>query len=206
MAESTTARAIRIVRATRADALADDLAREMARSSDVCDECFVVVQGPGMANWLRKAMVARSGAWGGVESPFLREFLQLMGGRAAGKPAPERGREPQRELAYRIVACVARANAAGGALRDRLSPLIEMCANTDGGLDLSTLLVRARTIAECFDRLEMDRPKLIEAWEARDAPWHDPHAEPSAEAAALEGWQRALWRATVPGKWEPHDR
>ena len=206
MTENTIAQVIRIVRATRADALADDLAREMARSSDVCDECFVVVQGPGMANWLRTAMVARCGAWGGVESPFLREVLQLMGGRAAGKPAPERGREPQRELAYRIVACVARAHAAGGALRDRLAPLIEMCADANGGLDLSTLLVRARTIAECFDRLEMDRPQLIEAWEARDAPWHEAGKSPSAEAAALEEWQRALWRATVPGKWEPHDR
>lgn len=201
---------VRIVRATRADALADDLAQQMARSSDLCDECFVVVQGLGMANWLGKAMVHRCGAWGGVESPFLREFLQLLGGRAAGKPAPERGREPQRELAYRIVACVARANSAATtedrALGDRLAPLIAMCASAEGELDLATLLVRARTIAECFDRLEMDRPDLIAAWESPDTPWCEPDKKPSAEASALEEWQRALWRATVPGRWEPHDR
>ncbi len=197
---------LRIVRATRADALADDLASEMTRSADLCDECFVIVQGPGMANWVRSAMVARCGAWGGVESPFLREFLLLLGARASGRPISERGREPQRELAYRIATCAIGAVDEDGDLRQRLAPFLGMCTKRDGDLDLATLLVRARSIAECFDRYEMDRPDLIESWEAHDEPWREPRQEPSRTAIALESWQRALWRSTVPGKWEPHER
>lgn len=199
-----TARAVRVVRATRADKLAEDLAREVLRSTDILDECFVVVEGRGMGSWIRQEMVRTVGAWGGVESPLLRDFMLSLAARAAIAEAPAHGRGGPRELAYRIAGFVLRAESGPTAMRTRIAPFLDMCTTEHGALSVESLLVRSRTLAECFDRYEMDRPDLIEAWEARDEPWKARDGELPESARKVEQWQRAVWREVVPGHWDGH--
>ena len=92
---------LRIVRATRASDLAADLAAQFAPGAapELWKECLVVVQGPGMAQWVRADMVRRLGAWGGMDTPFLREFLQRLAATRNLLAQIRPRRKPQQELA-----------------------------------------------------------------------------------------------------------
>ena len=195
-----------VVQATRADALADDLAQRMAAIDyeNPLDECIVVLQGAGMHRWLRREMAYRLGAWGGVETPFLRKFLFDITARAASAPVATASRQDIGELAYRIAAHVERAVARGGTL-DRIEPFVAASRDAAGALSMETLLTHSHTLAESFDRYEMDRPDMIAAWDSRDGPWVDPSDKWSAAAVEAESWQRALWRQVVPGTWHAHE-
>ena len=194
---------MRVVVATTAEPLAADLERSL-RAADPEREHFVIVQGPGMSNWIRREMVRRAGAFGGVEMPFLRSFMLSMAARASGCAPPTRGRDPQRELAYRIVGHARSCNERGGNDESRaaIEPFLSPLRGASGALDLDALLAQATSLAECFDRYEMDRPDLIGAWES-NSEWRGLR-DPSPEIAACERWQRALWREVVPQKWETH--
>ncbi len=207
-----------VVQATRADALADDLAarmRESARdSANPLDECIVVLQGAGMSNWLRREMAHRLGAWGGVKTPFLRKFLFDMTARCVGAPVSRASRDDIRELAYMIAAHVARLDAsasgregASGTSRARIVPFLAACRDSAGNLSIDALLTHSHALAESFDRYEVDRPDMIAAWESRDSAWRDLECSGgrwSQAAIDAESWQRALWREVVPGKWRSH--
>ncbi len=206
------------MQATRADALADDLAtrmRESAFASDnPLDECIVVLQGAGMSNWLRREMAHRLGAWGGVEMPFLRKFLFDMTARCVGAPVARASRDDIRELAYMIAAHVARLDAGASSRADsdassctRIDPFLAACRGASGQLAMDALLTHSHALAESFDRYEVDRPEMIAAWESRDHPWRDTQCRGghwSQAAVDAESWQRALWREVVPGKWRSH--
>ena len=193
-----------VVRATRADGLAHDLAQRLGDldASNPLDECIVVLQGAGMHRWLRRDMANRLGAWGGVETPFLRKFLFDVTALACDDELPTSSRQDIQELAYRIAAHVTRASAA---LSARIAPFLAACRDSSGGLALETLLTHSHALAESFDRYEMDRPEMIASWLARDSAWRDADDRWSASAIEAESWQRSLWRDVVPGKWKPHE-
>ena len=195
---------MRVVVATTADVLASDLEVTL-RGSDPLRETFVIVQGPGMSNWIRGEMVRRMGAWGGVETPFLRSFILSLAARVGRCAPPERGRDPLCELAYRIVGHARHCHdgLATNDERSALAPFLDPLR--DGGdLDIDALLAQAHRLAECFDRYEMDRPDLVEAWE-HDRPWRARGETMTDAQCATEVWQRSLWRAVVPGQWAPHE-
>lgn len=201
-----------VVQATRCDLLAADLAQRLndAEFSHPLDECIVVLQGAGMHRWLRREMAFRLGAWGGVETPFLRKFLFDVTSRGSAEPLATSNRQDIQELAYRIAAHAASASAsasavASGRALNRIEPFLAASRDTSGKLQMDTLLTHSHTLAESFDRYEMDRPDMIASWELRDAAWRDPVANWSDSAIMAESWQRALWREVVPGCWKPHD-
>lgn len=164
-----------------------------------------MVQGPGMAQWVRADMVRRLGAWGGIDTPFLREFLLGLPERAGLCQPTQRGRQPLRELGYRIAALALSSGARMPAgLAGDIEPFLAMCRDAGRTLQPDAVLARSHALAEAFDRYEMDRPDLIEAWRAGRA-WRDASDRWTDEATATEAWQRALWRATVPGQWAPHE-
>lgn len=195
-----------VVQATRADELVADLAERLraVEFGDPLDECIVVLQGAGMHRWIRREMAHRLGAWGGVETPFLRKFLFDITSRAANAPVATSSRQDIQELAYRIAAHVTRVVAEGGEV-DRIAPFLAACRDASGALEMQTLLTHCHTLAESFDRYEMDRPEMIASWEGGDVAWRDPSKEWSQAATTAESWQRALWREVVPGKWKSHD-
>lgn len=195
-----------IVQATRADELVADLAERLraVEFGDPLDECIVVLQGAGMHRWLRREMAHRLGAWGGVETPFLRKFVFDITARVASAPVATASRQDIHELAYRIAAHVTRVVAKSGAV-DRIAPFLAACRDASGALEMQTLLTHCHTLAESFDRYEMDRPEMIDSWESRDIAWRDSSEKWSHPAIAAESWQRALWREVVPGKWKSHD-
>ena len=184
------------MRSARADALADDLAAcfRGPRAPGPLDACVVAVQGPGMGRWLRRAMADRLGAWGGVETPFLRGFLLELAAHASGGVAP-RGREDIDRLGFHIAATLLAAHRGRGPLSaDAVESPLAIARREDGGLDASALLRMSRTVAESFDRYEVDRPDLISSWSEGRA--FEP-ARASARFRAIEAWQRPLWRATA---------
>ena len=197
---------LRIVRATRASDLAADLAAQFAPGAapELWKECLVVVQGPGMAQWVRADMVRRLGAWGGMDTPFLREFLLGLPARADLCEGVPRGRQPLQELGYRIAACVVETGkAADSPFARAIEPLMRMCRDASGALQLDAAITHGHALAEAFDRYEVDRPELIEAWRSGRA-WKDGSSSWDARAAATETWQRALWSKVVPAGWKPH--
>lgn len=197
---------LRIVRATRASDLAADLAAQFAPGTapELWKECLVVVQGPGMAQWVRADMVRRLGAWGGMDTPFLREFLLGLPARAGLCDLVPRGRQPLQELGYRIAACVMETAAARPTpFADAIEPFLRMCRSESGVLQPDAAITYGHALAEAFDRYEMDRPDLIEAWRA-NRPWREASKDWNEQAAATEAWQRALWSRVVPGAWTPH--
>ncbi len=195
-----------IVQATRADALAADLAQRLraVEFTHPLDECIVVLQGAGMHRWLRREMAHRLGAWGGVETPFLRKFLFDITSREAGAPVSTSSRQDIHELAYRIAAHAARV-VADGVDVERIEPFLAACRDASGALEMETLLTHCHTLAESFDRYEMDRPEMIMSWESKDVAWRDTAAKWSTAAIVAESWQRALWREVVPKGWKSHD-
>ena len=203
-----------IVQAMRADVLANDLAQRL-RNSATChplDETIVVLQGAGMHRWLRREMAHRLGAWGGVETPFLRKFLFDMTARCVAEPIATSSRQDVQELGYRIAAFVANATSSArssesvqASTLERIEPFLAACGDASGALQMETLLTHSHTLAESFERYEMDRPDMIASWEEHDVAWRDPLAKWSPAAVDAEVWQRALWREVVPGKWKSHD-
>lgn len=147
-----------------------------------------------MGRWLRGAMAERLGAWGGVDTPFLRGFLLGLAARAAGQVAP-RGREDIDRLGFHIASALLVAERGSGPVpAAACEPVLAMVRRPGGGLDASALLRVSRSIAECFDRYEVDRPDLIEAWVAQRA--YAPERA-SERFRLIEGWQRPLWQATA---------
>ncbi len=199
-------RHLRIVRATRASDLATDLAAQFAPGTapELWKECLVVVQGPGMAQWVRADMVSRLGAWGGMDTPFLREFLLGLPARAGLCEQVPRGRQPLQELGYRIAACVIETAATPSTpLARAIEPFLRMCRGESGALQTDAAITYGHALAEAFDRYEVDRPDLIEAWRAGRT-WRDLSKDWNAQATATEAWQRALWTRVVPDAWQPH--
>ena len=190
--EAAHAGRLRVVQAARADALAVDLAAQFAAvRPGPLERCVVAVQGPGMGRWLRGFMATHTGAWGGVETPFLRGLLLGLAAPLAGDVAP-RGREDLAELRFRVAAAALDAladpsHASHAALRG-------MVADAHGTIDHARLLAMSNTLAEAFDRAEVDRPEIVEAWargtSARDPKW-------TARMVELEAWQRPIWHASA---------
>lgn len=184
--------ALRVVQAACADALALDLAAQFdAVRPGPFDRCVVAVQGPGMGRWLRSFMAQRAGAWGGVETPFLRGLLLGLAAAAGGGAAP-RGREDLAALRFRV------ASALDAALRDPTHPshaaLRSMLMDAGGIADQARLLSLSLGLAEAFDRYEVDRPELVDAWHGgkafRNPKW-------SERLVSIEAWQRPLWNAAA---------
>lgn len=181
-----------MVQAACADALALDLAAQFdAVRPGPFDRCVVAVQGPGMGRWLRSFMAQRAGAWGGVETPFLRGLLLGLAAAAGGGAAP-RGREDVAALRFRV------ASALDAALRDSTHPshaaLGSMLVDAAGTTDQARLLSLSLGLAEAFDRYEVDRPELVDAWHGgkafRNPKW-------SERLVSIEAWQRPLWNAAA---------
>lgn len=187
---------LRVVRAATADALAADLAEAFAGASapGPLDRCVVAVQGPGLGRWLRGEMSRRLGAWGGVDTPFLRGFLLELACQGTAD-RPPRGREDLDELTFRIAAALADAARGIGPLPASLvRPVLVMVQTADGTIDHAGLLRVSRRLADAFDRYQVDRPELVTAWQ-RDV--SGVPAGASAHLQELEAWQRPLWRATA---------
>ncbi len=181
-----------MVQAARADALAVDLAAQFAA---VCpgplDRCVVAVQGPGMGRWLRGFMASHMGAWGGVETPFLRGLLLGLAAPLAGDVAP-RGREDVAELRFRVATAVL--DALGDPAHASHAALRGMVADAAGSVDHARLLAMSHTLAESFDRAEVDRPDIVQAW-AQGTPVREPKWP--ARMVELEAWQRPIWQASA---------
>ena len=181
-----------MVQAACADALAVDLAEQFdAIRPGPFDRCVVAVQGPGMGRWLRAFMATRAGAWGGVETPFLRGLLLGLAAPLAGGMAP-RGREDVAELRFRVASALHQA--LGDAGHPSHAALRGTLVDAEGAIDHARLLSMALTLAEAFDRAEVDRPDLVQAWErgasARESSW-------SPRLVELEAWQRPIWNAAA---------
>lgn len=181
---------LRVVAATRADVLAEDLAQQL-ESARVAhfDRCVVAVNGPGLGRWLRRFMAHHMGAWGGVETPFLRSFLLELS-RARGGVAGTRGRDDIAGLRFHVASAMVRAwedpaHPSHGKLRASLS-------DQDGGVDHGRLLSLALKVAEAFDRYEVDRPEVLASWQRGEA-----SGTLVGRAADLEAWQRPLWSAVA---------
>jgi exodeoxyribonuclease V gamma subunit len=189
-------RGFRVVRAATADALAADLAGTFAgpQAPGPLDRCVIAVQGPGLGRWLRTDMARRLGAWGGVETPFLRSFLLDLA--CAGSPVQQpRGREDIDQLGFRIAAALSATPRGQGAPDGRsLDPVLRMVRGAGGSVDHAALLRVSHRLADAFDRYQVDRPELVMAWEQGRSglPAHAP-----ARLLQLESWQRPLWQATA---------
>ena len=185
-----------MVRAATADALAADLAAEFAGSAapGPLDRCVVAVQGPGLGRWLRGEMAQRLGAWGGVDTPFLRGFLLELACQGT-QDLPPRGREDLDELTFRIAAVLSDAARDHGSLpASVVRPVLAMVQTRGATIDHAGLLRVSRRLADAFDRYQVDRPELVTAWQ-RDASGLPTSA--AAHLRELEAWQRPLWRATA---------
>jgi exodeoxyribonuclease V gamma subunit len=189
-------RGFRVVRAATADALAEDLAATFAsaHAPGPLERCVVAVQGPGLGRWLRTDLARRLGAWGGVETPFLRSFLLDLACRGSDL-RPPRGREDIDQLAFRIAAELSAVARGHGSIDPAvLTRLLRMVRGTDGSIDHPALLRVSSRLADAFDRYEVDRPELVTAWaQGRDGL----SASADPRLRELEGWQRPLWRATA---------
>ena len=185
-----------MVRASSVDALADDLAGcfRGAGAPGPLESCVVAVQGPGLGRWLRVEMARRLGAWGGVDTPFLRAFLLDLASSGSGVAAP-RGREAIEGLRFRVAAALSAAARGQGAVPAReLEPVLRMVQDARGAIDHAGLLRVSHRVAEAFDRSEVDRPEVVLSWkQGRSA--FDGRA--SAALRDLEAWQRPLWTATA---------
>ena len=187
---------LRVVTAATADALACDLAATFTGDSapGPLERCVVAVQGPGLGRWLRGDMARRLGAWGGVETPFLRGFLLELACQGT-TDRPPRGREDLDELAFRVASVLSSAARGEGPLsRDDLKPALAMVRPAGGNVDHASLLRVARRLADAFDRCQVDRPELIEAWQAGRSGLA---ADAPRRLHELEAWQRPLWKATA---------
>jgi len=110
-------------------------------------------------------MARRLGAWGGVETPFLRGFLLDLACQGTGH-RPPRGREDLDHLAFRIAAVLAQASRGQAPLPDHAAgPVLAMVRSEEGALDHAALLRLARRLADAFDRYQVDRPEVIQAWQ-----------------------------------------
>lgn len=189
-------RGFRVVRAATADALAADLAGTFAgrQPPGPLERCVVAVQGPGLGRWLRTDMARRLGAWGGVETPFLRSFLLDLAC-AGSQVQPPRGREDIDQLGFRIAAAISRTvRGEGGRDGQAMDPVLRMVRGEHGRVDHAALLRVARRLAEAFDRYQVDRPELVTAWEQGRSGL--PVSAPAC-LRHLEAWQQPLWRATA---------
>ncbi|MFM7808467.1 MAG: exodeoxyribonuclease V subunit gamma, partial [Planctomycetota bacterium] len=189
-------RHLRVVRASCADALADDLAGcfRGPHAPGPLDRCVVAVQGPGLGRWLRVEMARRLGAWGGVETPFLRAFLLDLACAGSEIAAP-RGREDIDQLTFRIAATLnAAARGQGPVQAEAMRPVLRMVRDARGTVDQAGLLRVSRRLAEAFDRYEVDRPQVVTEWkQGRSAL----DAKAPERMRELEAWQRPLWCATA---------
>lgn len=187
---------LRVVRAATADALAADLAAAFTgpASPGPLDRCVVAVQGPGLGRWLRGEMARRLGAWGGVETPFLRGFLLELACQGT-EHRPPRGREDLDQLGFRVAAVICRAARGQGPVSSAaVAPLLAMVQGNGERVDHAGLLRVSRRLADAFDRYQVDRPDLIAAW-MQDRGGLPGHA--AAHLLALESWQRPLWKETA---------
>ena len=184
------------MRAATADALAAGLAAEFTgpAAPGPLDRCVVAVQGPGLGRWLRGEMAQRLGAWGGVDTPFLRGFLLELACQGT-TDQPPRGREDLDELTFRIAAVLSDAARGQGAVpASAVRPVLAMVQTRGATIDHAGLLRVSRRLADAFDRYQVDRPELVTAWQ-RDASGLPANA--AAPLRELESWQRPLWRATA---------
>lgn len=158
-----------------------------------------------MGGWLCQFMVERLGAWVGIEMLSLSDFLLALAERVS--PTSELGRriDPLRELTHILAERVIRAESPRDPIHFRLKPLLDICSGPDG-LDREMLFVHCHAIAAAFNRYELDRPDLIEAWMSADRAWQEVGAAWTVQAQSVECWQRALWRDVVAEKWLPHQQ
>ncbi len=195
-------RQLRIVRATRADVLASDLSEQFLceNSPGPLDRCTVAIQGPGLGRWLRTTMAKALGSWGGVDTPFLRSMLLDLASHPSDADAP-RGRHDVQQLAFRIAAALHSSDRGRGPVpKASITPVLAMSRNQQGELNMGLLLRVSHAVAEAFDRYEVDRPEVIDAWlDDRAVFTHGDHVE----LATLEQWQRPLWVATAK-PWPTH--
>jgi exodeoxyribonuclease V gamma subunit len=181
---------LRIHQSNRLDVLAHVLNQYLARpvNDDPLAPEIVVVQNPGMAQWLKLQIAEASGIAAGLEFPMPASFVwQVI--RSLDAQTPEVSSYSREQLAWRTFALLPKHLSA-----PEFHALSRYLADDGSGLKRWQLASR---IADVFDQYLVYRPDWLIGWEAGD--------EASIGVSDDEPWQPVLWRALVEGAGgEPH--
>lgn len=163
----------------RLERLADRLAGQLAArpAPPLVPDC-IVVQHPGMAQWLRVALAARLGIAANLEFLLPGSLIwRLL--RARWPELPAESAWNKGPLTLRVLAQLPTlaTEPEGAPLAAHLQPQ-----------DPARAFELASRIADVFDQYQIYRPALLAAW----------------EAGSPEGWQAPLWRQLRAAIAEPH--
>ncbi|WP_317918112.1 exodeoxyribonuclease V subunit gamma [Vibrio sp. MACH09] len=152
---------------------------ELIRSSPL-DNPFekeqILVQSPGMSQWLKMEMAAELGVAANIEFPLPATFIWNMFVQVLDD-VPERSAFNKESMTWKLLlllpSCLH---------REEFAPLASYLANDD---DKSKLYQLAEKIADIFDGYLVYRPEWIAAWEA---------GLPVDELQGEQEWQPILWK------------
>ncbi len=175
--------------ADRAEALVDHLVDVLAvPPADPFERDWVAVPSIGMRRWLSQQLSRRLGAGGAgdgisanIRLPFPAELRQLVLDQVLPGEAPQPAGADRWQVERLVWAVLEVLHEAG------IDPLLRPLAEVPAG---STLLGRAKRLADLLDRYAVHRPGLVQAW----AKGYD--VAPAGEKLADDlRWQPHLFRA-----------
>ncbi|MCJ8272269.1 MAG: exodeoxyribonuclease V subunit gamma, partial [Psychrosphaera sp.] len=139
----------------------------------------VLVQSPGMSQWLKIYLAQQLGVMANIDFPLPSSFIWSLY-KELIKDLPDQSAFNKGEMAWKLYTILP------NHLDDEsFLPLKNYLANDKNGLMLFQL---SEKVADVFDQYLMYRPDWIEAWEASDDDIKDGDS-------ALHPWQPILWRA-----------
>ena len=143
------------------------------------DDEQILVQSPGMAQWLRQQLAEGLGIAASVNFPLPASFLWDMFVRVLPE-VPKRSAFNKEAMTWKLVTLLPQLIE-----RESFTPLRQYLAEDQDGVRCYQL---AEKISDIFDQYLVYRPDWIESWENSEDP----------DSVALEQpWQPELWRELV---------
>ncbi len=170
-----------IYHSNRLDVLKDlliELIRRDPLENPLKDE-QILVQSPGMAQWLRLQIAEGMGIAAGIEFPLPASFLWEMHSRVL-PDIPRRSAFNKEAMTWKIMTLLPEMTC-----QDSFEPLRHYLSNDDDGIRNFQL---SGKIADIFDQYLVYRPDWINDWE---------QGLDSASITEEQPWQPELWRALV---------
>ncbi len=172
---------LKVYHANQLDTLRDVLVEMIHRDplEDPFTQEQILVQSPGMAQWLKLELAARSGIAANIEFPLPASFL-WRAFVAALEDVPERSAYQKSSMTWVLMGLLP---------RHLTDPRFNVLLNyLDLQTDALSLYLLCGRIADLFDQYLVYRPDWIAAWErGEDTPVTDEE----------HLWQPTLWRAIV---------
>nr|WP_315980011.1 exodeoxyribonuclease V subunit gamma [Aliamphritea spongicola] len=139
----------------------------------------ILVQSPGMAQWLKLELAERLGIAANIEFPLPASFLWRIFTQVLSS-VPERSAFNKEAMTWLLVRLLP-----DYLSKDAFLPLQQYLRGDDNGYKLYQLSAK---VADIFDQYLVYRPDWIAAWEAGD---------PLQDITESQPWQPELWQALV---------